>query len=132
MGRLQDMLDLQFKLQERLGYDFENMTREDWTKYIKEFSIHIGQELNEMLYELPYFKPWKDYSGLTPDEETQCWKKAQKEFIDLWHFILNVALALGLDEDTLFRMYKDKNAENHQRQNDGYTHDKSYREDTFV
>ena len=65
---LEEMLQKQEALQTRLGYDFSNMTKEEITAYIKEFSIHLNQEVNEMLYELPYFKPWKDYSLLTAEE----------------------------------------------------------------
>lgn len=121
------MLQKQKELQERLGYDFNSMTQEEITAYIKEYSIHLTQELHELLYELPYFKSWKDYRAMTVEEYEASMDKARKEFIDLFHFVLNIALALDMSAQDIFTMYMDKNKENHDRQDDGYTHDKFYR-----
>lgn len=120
MGKLQEMLDLQRKLQERLNYDIDALDVRDRTAFIKEFSIHVNQEMNEMLYELPFFKPWKNYDSLTVEDVAECNIKARQEFVDMIHFVLNIALALGLDEDELYKMYCDKNQVNHRRQDDGY------------
>jgi len=124
---LEEMLRKQEELQERLGYDFSSMTQEEITAYIKEFSIHLTQELHEMLYVLPYFKPWKDYRAMTVEEYEASMKEARKEFIDLFHFVLNIALALNMSGKDIYDMYMTKNKENHKRQDEGYTHDKSYR-----
>jgi dimeric dUTPase (all-alpha-NTP-PPase superfamily) len=124
---LDKMLQKQKELQERLGYDFGSMTREEITAYIKEFSIHLTQELHEMLYSLPYFKPWKDYSAMTVEEYETSMEEARKEFIDVFHFMLNIALALGMSDKDIYDMYMEKNKENHKRQDEGYTYDKSYR-----
>lgn len=124
---LQEMLDKQNKLQERLGYDIGSMHDEERSAFIKENSIHLTQELHELLYEIPHFKPWKDYSGMSLFDSYESWYKASKELIDMLHFFLNICLALGLDADNLYDMYMAKNKENHRRQDEGYTHDKSYR-----
>jgi len=124
---LQEMLDKQNKLQERLGYDIGSMHDEERSAFIKENSIHLTQELHELLYEIPHFKPWKDYSGMSLFDSYKSWYKASKELIDMLHFFLNICLALGLDADNLYDMYMAKNKENHKRQDEGYTHDKSYR-----
>lgn len=127
MGKLQEMLNMQKDLQARLGYDIDAMHTEERTDFIKEYSIHLTQEIHEMLYELPFFKPWKDYTNMTLEEVVVQQQKATEEFIDMLHFFLNIALALGADEDTLYEAYMTKNAENHARQDGGYTHDKSFR-----
>ncbi len=124
---LDKMLQKQEELQKRLGYDFCSMAQEEITAYIKEFSIHLTQELHEMLYLLPHFKPWKDYSAMTVEEYETGMEEARKEFIDMFHFILNIALALGISGKDIYDMYMKKNKENHKRQDEGYTHDKSYR-----
>ncbi len=124
---LEEMLRKQEELQERLGYDFSSMTQEEITAYIKEFSIHLTQELHEMLYVLPHFKPWKDYRAMTVEECEASMEEAKKEFIDLFHFVLNIALALNMSGKDIYDMYMTKNKENHKRQDEGYTHDKSYR-----
>jgi dimeric dUTPase (all-alpha-NTP-PPase superfamily) len=124
---LQEMLDKQNKLQERLGYDIGSMHDEERSAFIKENSIHLTQELHELLYEIPHFKPWKDYSGMSLFDSYESWYKASKELIDMLHFFLNICLALGLNADNLYDMYMAKNKENHKRQDEGYTYDKSYR-----
>ena len=124
---LDKMLQKQKELQECLGYDFRSMTQEEITAYIKEFSIHLTQEMHEMLYVLPYFKPWKDYSAMTVEEYKAGMEEARKEFIDMFHFMLNIALALNMSSKDIYNMYMAKNKENHRRQDEGYTHDKSYR-----
>ena len=128
MYKLEDMLELQRTFQERLGTDFSTMTVRDRVAFIKEHSIHLDQEINEALYELPYFKPWKDYTGVTPAEEEAALRKAQMELIDAWHFFMNMALGMGLTADTFYGLYLAKNKENHRRQDEGYTADKSYRD----
>jgi dimeric dUTPase (all-alpha-NTP-PPase superfamily) len=127
MGKLQEMLNKQYELQERLGTDFGAMTAREITAFIKEHSIHVNQEMNEMLYELPFFKPWKNYDDMTSDDIDAAFMKAQEEYIDFMHFALNIGLALGFTECMMARMYLDKNKENHRRQDEGYTHDKQYR-----
>ncbi len=124
---LQEMMDKQLELQERLGYDIDGMDTEDRADYIKEFSIHLTQELHELLYEIPFFKKWKNYSNMTEEEINTSWAAAKKEYIDMLHFMLNIGLALSLSAEEMHDMYMDKNKENHERQDEGYTHDKSYR-----
>ena len=124
---LEKMMKLQNEFQNSLGTNISSMSTEEKTAFIKEHSIHATQELHEMLYELPYFKPWKDYSQITDNEIEDQILKAREEFIDLWHFVLNIALALDLDAHSIYYGYIKKNHENHKRQDEHYTHDKSYR-----
>ena len=124
---LQEMMDKQLELQERLGYNIDGMDTEDRADYIKEFSIHLTQELHELLYEIPFFKKWKIYSNMTEEEINTSWTAAKKEYIDMLHFMLNIGLALGFSAEEMHDMYMAKNKENHKRQDEGYTHDKSYR-----
>lgn len=125
---LRIMLEMQKTLQESAyGYTFESMDPKQRTSFIKEMSIHVNQELNEMLYELPFFKPWKDYGAMTDEEVTAGFDKAKKEFIDFIHFMLNLALGLGMTADEIFTEYYMKNKENYERQARGYTHDVKYR-----
>jgi len=124
---LDKMLQKQKELQERLGYDIDGMDTEDRAAYIKEFSIHLTQELHELLYEIPFFKKWKTYSNMSEEEINASWAAAKKEYIDMLHFMLNIGLALGFSAEEMHDMYMSKNKENHKRQDEGYTHDKSYR-----
>ena len=119
---LQEMLDKQLELQKRLGYDIENMDVFERTDYIKEFSIHLTQELHEMLAELPYFKGWKDYTQLGEEDIQEAMKRAREEYIDMFHFVLNIGIGLGMTPDEIYMLYMGKNMENHRRQTNGYVH----------
>ena len=125
--KLEEMMQMQEAFQRRLDPDFAQMTVEQRVAFIKEHSIHLNQEVNEMLYELPYFKPWKNYRGLTPRMENEMLEKARMELVDAWHFFMNIAIALGISPEQLYVMYMAKSKENHRRQDEGYTADKSYR-----
>lgn len=122
------MLYMQRTLQEKAySYNFETMDIKDRVAFIKEMSIHATQEMHEMMYELPHFKPWKDYNNMSEEEVAIAMTKAQEEFVDLAHFFFNIAIALQLSSDDILTMYSKKNHENFKRQEEGYTHDVSYR-----
>ena len=128
--KLESMMDRQREFQLRLDPKFNNMNIEQRVAFIKEHSIHLNQEINEMLYELPYFKPWKDYSSVTDSRAEEMLEKARMELIDAWHFFMNIAIALGITPEQFYMMYCAKNNENHRRQDKGYTADVSYRNQT--
>lgn len=127
MSMFEHMLQKQREFQERLGSDFDAMSAKERVAFIKEHSIHLNQEVNEMLYELPHFKPWKDYSALTEADEQKMLQKAKMELIDAWHFFMNMALGLGMSAEEFYAMYLAKNSENHRRQDAGYTASVSYK-----
>lgn len=120
MDNLQTIIDKQKELQERLGYDMDNMGQEERTAFIKEMSLHLVDEVHEMLRELPYLKPWKTYEEDTEAFATQN-IAARVEFIDALHFMMNIGLALGFDDaDLMCDLYVTKNDINHKRQEEGY------------
>jgi dimeric dUTPase (all-alpha-NTP-PPase superfamily) len=128
MSKLAEMLNTQAKFQLRLDPEFYNMSIKERVAFIKEHSIHLNQEVNEMLYELPFFKPWKNYDGMSEADIEAAFEKARMECVDAWHFFMNIMLALGFSADNFYEMYMAKNKENHRRQDDGYTADVSYRD----
>ena len=125
---LQQMMRMQLKFQERLDPNFNKMNLQQRVAFIKEHSIHLNQEINEMLYELPYFKPWKCYDNMSTTECNIAMDKAKEEMVDAWHFFMNMMLALGFSADQLGLMYAEKHAENNKRQDEGYDHTKIFRE----
>lgn len=114
-GALQAMLDLQSQFQRRM-YNGELPTD---TQYIKNHTLYAEAEMHEMLRELQWFKEWKHYDW-TDEEILQHHNAAKEEFIDVLHFIWNIALALGLDSDEIIQIYADKNITNHLRQDNNY------------
>ena len=118
---LRKMLELQGDLQKRLGIDYSNMPFKDRISWIMVNWSCLTSEYAELLDRLP-FKHWKKYSkeqleGFVTEEQKL---EVFYEFIDMFHFFLNMALALGIDHDTLVSLYLTKNAENFDRQNRGY------------
>lgn len=128
MSKLEQMMRAQCDFQLRLDPNFLNKSLEERVAFIKEHSIHLNQEINEMLYELPFFKPWKDYSNMGEEAKLIAMQKARMECVDAWHFFMNIMIALGFTADEFFYMYTKKNEENHRRQDAGYTADKSYKD----
>ena len=126
---LTEMMEIQLSFQVRLDKNFLDRTLEQRVAFIKEHSIHLNQEINEMLYELPYFKPWKDYSKMGVEAEQIAMAKARMEMIDAWHFFMNMMIALGFTPEEFLAMYLEKNQENIRRQNEGYSYNKNYREE---
>ena len=47
-------------------------------------------------------------------------KHAREELIDIWHFVVQVSLELGLSPEDILNEYKRKNKINRQRQENGY------------
>lgn len=118
---LRQMMELQNNLQLRLGIDYSKMTFKERVNWVMTNWNCFTTEYAELLDRLP-FKHWKKYSkeqleGFTSEEQKV---ETYYEFIDMLHFFLNMALALGIDHDTLVSLYVTKNEENFARQDRGY------------
>lgn len=111
--RLQQMLDMQRELQRRInGYDIEEQSTETRIANIMLNTFCVGNELHEMMDEMGW-KPWATSRHLNHE-------MAKKELVDVWHFLMNIMLHLGMDGDELYRLYRAKNVVNHARQDNGY------------
>lgn len=115
---LQFLMESQTKFQERMGHNFKKMTLQERAAYIKEHGYFLMEEVMEMFREMPYHKSWKDYSHLTQEEIEEKEKLMRQEAIDALHFMINIFLALGMSEEEIIEMYKEKNKLNYQRQED--------------
>lgn len=112
---LNEMFHMQRKLQETLGYNFDTMSTEERKAYLDEYFKHTHQELFEAQMEIPGFKAWKKY----PEDIYEvglAYYKAKEELIDVWHFFMNLCIALNMDAEEFYELYKEKNAENYARQ----------------
>lgn len=105
--RLSRIFELQKELQERMGEEplFDQ-------EFVKTMTLAAIVELAEFV-QCTDWKPWKEPTG---------WKRdaAVEELVDAFHFVVNLALALGLTADELFEAYVKKNDENRRRQDEGY------------
>lgn len=124
---LTEIMQLQNNLQRRLGIDFSSMSDEQRAQFMRDHFVYLDQELQEALYEMPHFKAWKDYSGMSEEQKATAWQKVRMELVDALHFFVNLLLCAGFSAEEVYSMYVAKNKENHRRQDAGYTADVSYK-----
>lgn len=128
MDKLEMIMQKQAELQKRLGTDFSSMSPEERADFMRNHRGYLADEVAEALYEMPCYKLWKNYSDMSEEAYSVAWQKVRMELIDSLHFFVNLLLCAGMTADEVYEMYMAKNKENHRRQDDGYTADKSYRD----
>jgi dimeric dUTPase (all-alpha-NTP-PPase superfamily) len=121
-----DMFNMQASLQKHLAakgraLDYDTASFKEKVDDISRQWRNMNLEMSELLERLP-FKEWKTYpedslSGFRSQEEML---ETYYEYIDVFHFFMNVGLALGIDGDTFEKLYVTKNKENFDRQARGY------------
>lgn len=120
-NNLQFMLETQKSFQEKMGYNFDSMTIKEKSEYIKEMSLWVQNEINEMIHELPFAKHWSKKYDSWNDEKIQSQMQLSKEeTIDAFLFMLNIFLCLGMTEEDILNEFCNKNKINIERQNTGY------------
>lgn len=123
---LELILNKQKEFQSKFGYN-EKADLKTICSLVHSHSAFVVEEVYEMLREMPFHKPWVDYSNLTDVELSEKMEKSKKEFLDVFIFMSNIAVFLNLDEATIREMYLEKNKLNIQRQEDpelGYIQEK--------
>lgn len=128
MSRLNTIIEMQRALQDRVDDRYASEDPAVRAAYMRDHRGYLDDELAEALYEMPNYKLWKDYDSMTQEERNAAWAKVQMELVDAFHFFINLLLGAGMSADDLHRLYAAKNAENHRRQDAGYTADVSYRD----
>ena len=108
-----DRLDSIFALQKGLA-DMMNLDRypKDTEGKVAALCTAIIHEAVE-LQRLTNWKWWKTPTAFNKDE-------AKEELIDIWHFVVQASLELGLTPDDILDEYKRKNDINRERQKTGY------------
>lgn len=127
MDRLEEVFELQRRLQTRLGRDVEPWTNLGWTDQAGEDEAKrrfwsvlrddveaMQQELAELTDCFPW-KHWRPASAQSFDLQN-----ARVEVVDMLHFLLNIAMKLGMDAQGLYGAFVAKNEVNHCRQDSGY------------
>ena len=108
-----DILDEIFSMQRGLT-DAMDLSRypDDTQERISNLCTAIMHEAVE-LQRTTNWKWWK--TPVTFDTE-----HAKEELIDIWHFVVQASLELGLKPKDILEEYHRKNAINHKRQREGY------------
>ncbi len=108
-----DRLDLIFALQKGLT-DMMNLNRypKDTEGKVAALCTAIIHEAVE-LQRTTNWKWWKKPVSFNKDE-------AKEQLIDIWHFVIQASLELGLTPEDILDEYKKKNEINRERQKSGY------------
>jgi len=113
MDKLEEIFDLQEKLNSRIGVSLRDLPPEKRTEWILNYTRAMQQEIAELIDSVPW-KWWAKYQEF--DEQN-----ARVEIIDLFHFLISAAQVLGMSAEDVHRAYIAKNKVNHARQESGYT-----------
>lgn len=112
MDKLEEIFTLQKELNERIGVNLENLSEEGKTAWVLNYTRAMQQEIAELIDSVPW-KWWAKYQKFDA-------QNAKVEIIDLFHFLISLAQAMGMTADDVYEAYLKKNKVNHERQNSGY------------
>ena len=110
--KLEEIFRLQGVLNKRIGVNLDHLSEEEKTKWVLNYTRAMTQEISELIDSVPW-KWWAKYQKF--DDQN-----ARVEVIDLFHFLISIAQALGMTAEDVFQAYVKKNEVNHQRQESGY------------
>lgn len=106
------MLVLQDKMAKRLGTEYNS-------QYTMNHILYTEAEMHEFLREIEGFKAWKTYDW-DEEERQKHLDNAKEEFVDMLHFLWNVANSIGFTADEITARFVSKNIINHKRQDLSY------------
>ena len=112
MDKLEEIFDLQENLNERIGVKLRNLSDEEKSVWVLNYTRAMQQELAELVDSVPW-KWWAKYQKM--DEQN-----ARVEIVDLFHFLISAAQAMGMTAEDVYQAYLAKNKVNHARQESGY------------
>jgi dimeric dUTPase (all-alpha-NTP-PPase superfamily) len=114
--KLNELYYMQTMLDDRII--IERDIKKSLDEWVRDITIAMESEIDEIRREVN----WKWWKNAKPTNITAL----QGEVIDMWHFLLSLSRRVGLSPDDIHRLYMEKNAENHARQDgtsdkDGYS-----------
>lgn len=117
-----DKLDQIFALQAQLDNRIihERNIEKSLDEWVIGITLAMESEIDEIRREVNW-KWWKN-------EKLIDIESLQEEVIDMWHFLVSLSQKVGLTPEDVYRVYCDKNAENHARQ-DGTSSKGGYKVD---
>ena len=109
---MDEIFELQEKLNSRIGVNMSEMNDDDRSKWILNYIRAMQQELAELTDSVPW-KWWAKYQEFDK-------QNAKVEIVDLFHFLISLAQVMGMTADDVYEAYLKKNKVNHNRQDSGY------------
>lgn len=106
-------LEMQHRLQlDAYGINYATMTDEEKIVAAKDMILALTDELHEALAEIGW-KPWATSRHINGEA-------FKGELIDAYHFLMNLFLIAGMNDNEVERRYREKNRRNLDRQIEGY------------
>lgn len=112
MDKMDEIFELQEKLNSRIGVNMSEMNDDDRSKWILNYIRAMQQELAELTDSVPW-KWWAKYQEFDK-------QNAKVEIVDLFHFLISLAQVMGMTAEDVYEAYLKKNKVNHNRQDSGY------------
>lgn len=112
-----DALKLIFEMQEKFNIKFidrKKLNKQERLLWTMKFKTAMDCEMAELMEQLQY-KWWKQYVGQDVD-----FIEAKYEIVDMFHFLVSIALLWGMDAEEFFAIYQSKMTENINRQKRNY------------
>ncbi len=109
---LAELFSMQDKLNRRIGVDAHDMSDKDQQEWVLNYCRAMTQEVAELTDSVPW-KWWAKYQEYDK-------QNARVEVVDLFHFLISLALVLGMSADDVHNLYMQKNKVNFERQDSGY------------
>ena len=109
----QDRLDAIFQMQKGLA---DIMSFERYPNDVEGRVSALSTAIMHEAVELQRTTNWKWWKAPVKFNEAE----AREELIDIWHFVVQASLELGLGPDDILYEYKKKNEINRERQKNGY------------
>lgn len=114
--KLTEMYEMQTKLDQRIIAERGiAKTTDEW---VIGLTVAMESEIDEIRREVN----WRWWKNPKPIDQNAL----QEEVIDLWHFLLSLSRSVGMSPHDVHRIYMEKNAENHARQ-DGSSEKSGYK-----
>lgn len=124
----------QIELQQRLGFNFKDLTIKEIADFWMVNKHAMSDELNEMFDALggiddgigaAAWKYWKQDNQMASNMKISDLSKSDLlelfyEWIDGLHFYLNFAISIGMTSKDIVNLYAAKNLHNHERQDNNY------------
>lgn len=104
--KLTEMYDMQTKLDQRI------ITERGITKTTDEWVVGLTIAMESEIDEIRREVNWRWWKNSKPIDQATL----QEEIVDVWHFLLSLSRVVGMSPDDIHRIYMEKNAENHARQ----------------
>ncbi|KAB7657646.1 alpha/beta hydrolase [Bacillus sp. B2-WWTP-C-10-Post-4] len=105
-----DKLNELFELQSDL--DTRIISERNIDKSLDEWVVGITLAMESEIDEIRREVNWKWWKNEKPIDK----EALQGEIIDMWHFLISLSLLCGLSAEDVYRIYLEKNRENHARQ----------------